>query len=127
MYAQFALVIAATAMLSAINAVTPETDASGAMGCVRPVPPEQRNAFCRGFNAVYARVESGYVWLIGRMASRSAGVMVIVALSIMAVGALRAVTRIATGFLAARRSRLSAGERATPRRRVARAHPEGAR
>src|SRR5499426_2796322 len=49
MYAQFALVIAATALLSAINAVTLKPTQS-AMWLRRPVPPEQRNAFYRGFN-----------------------------------------------------------------------------
>ena len=30
-----------------------------------PVPPEQRNFFYRGFNAVYGRIERGYAGLIG--------------------------------------------------------------
>src|SRR4029077_6846011 len=74
MYAQFALVIAATALLSAINAATLKPTQS-AMWLRRPVPPEQRNAFYRGFNAVYARAERGYARLIGRMAGHS-GLMV---------------------------------------------------
>ena len=52
MYAQFALVIAATALLSAINAVTLKPTQC-ALWLRRPVPPEQRNFFYRGFNAVY--------------------------------------------------------------------------
>ena len=74
MYAQFALVIAATAMLSAINAVTLKPTQS-AMWLRPPVPPEQRNLFYRAFNAVYGRLERGYAALIARMARRS-GAMV---------------------------------------------------
>src|SRR6202000_998170 len=66
MYAQFALVIAATALLSAINAVTLKPTQS-AMWLRAPVPPERRNAFYRGFNAVYGRMERGYAGLIGHM------------------------------------------------------------
>ncbi len=58
MYAQFALVIAATALLSAINAVTLKPTQSALW--LRPaVPLERRNAFYRGFNAVYGRLERG--------------------------------------------------------------------
>ncbi len=49
MYAQFALVIAATSLLSAINAATLKPTQS-AMWLRRPVPPEKRNFFYRGFN-----------------------------------------------------------------------------
>ena len=59
MYAQFALVIAATALLSAINAATLKPTQC-ALWLRPPVPPEQRNLFYRGFNAVYDRLESGY-------------------------------------------------------------------
>src|ERR1700677_2760845 len=70
MYAQFALVIAATALLSAVNAVTLKPTQCALW--LRPsVPPEQRNWFYRGFNSVYNRLERGYAGLIGRMAARS--------------------------------------------------------
>ncbi len=52
MYAQFALVIAATALISAINAATLKPTQC-ALWLRRPVPPEQRNFFYRGFNRVY--------------------------------------------------------------------------
>ncbi len=52
MYAQFALVIAATALISAINAATLKPTQC-ALWLRRPVPPEQRNFFYRGFNSVY--------------------------------------------------------------------------
>src|SRR5437879_7770111 len=62
-YSQFALVIAATALLSAINAATLKPTQCALW--LRPtVPPEQRNFFYRGFNAVYDRVERGYTRLI---------------------------------------------------------------
>src|SRR5262249_25858110 len=96
MYAQFALVIAATALLSAINAITLKPTQS-AMWLRRPVPPEQRNFFSRGFNAVYQRVENGYVRLIGRMAARSV-TMAVIALAVIGLS-IYGFTRIATGFL----------------------------
>src|SRR5215469_16138951 len=51
MYAHFALVIAATALLSAINAVTLKPTQS-AMWLRPAVAPERRNAFYRGFNNI---------------------------------------------------------------------------
>ena len=96
MYAQFALVIAATAILSAINAATLKPTQS-AMWLRRPKPPEQRNFFYRGFNAVYARIENAYARLIGRMARLSAA-MVVIALVIVSAS-FYGFSRIATGFL----------------------------
>jgi HAE1 family hydrophobic/amphiphilic exporter-1 len=96
MYAQFALVIAATALLSAVNAVTLKPTQS-AMWLRRPVPPEKRNAFYRGFNALYGRLENGYARLIGRMVGYS-GLMALIALAITAAS-LYGFTRIPTGFL----------------------------
>jgi HAE1 family hydrophobic/amphiphilic exporter-1 len=96
MYAQFALVIAATAFLSAINALTLKPT-QAATWLRAPVPPEQRNAFFRGFNAVYGRSERLYAGLIGRMV-RVSGAMVVLALLIIG-GAFWGFTRVATGFL----------------------------
>src|SRR6202035_3629840 len=96
MYAQFALVIAATALLSAVNAA-PLKPTQAALWLRRPVPPDQRNAFYRGFNAIYARLEARYAALIGRMAAHS-GAMAVLALLIIA-GAIYGFTRVATGFL----------------------------
>ena len=67
MYAQFALVIAATALISAINAATLKPTQC-ALWLRIPVPPEKRNFFFRGFNARLRPVERGYARLIGRMA-----------------------------------------------------------
>jgi hydrophobic/amphiphilic exporter-1 (mainly G- bacteria), HAE1 family len=96
MYAQFALVIAATALLSAVNAVTLKPTQS-AMWLRPPVPMDQRNAFYRSFNAVYVRLEDRYVGLIGRMANHAL-IMVLIAFAIMAV-AFWGLARIPTGFL----------------------------
>ncbi len=96
MYAQFALVIAATALISAINAATLKPTQC-ALWLRRPVPPEQRNFFFRGFNAVYQRFENGYAGLIGAMVRHSAA-MVLLALAIIGA-ALYGMSRVATGFL----------------------------
>jgi HAE1 family hydrophobic/amphiphilic exporter-1 len=96
MYAQFALVIAATALLSAINAVTLKPTQSALW--LRPaVPLERRNAFYRGFNALYGRLELHYAGLIHHMVDK-AGLMAVVALAIMAL-AFAGLARIPTGFL----------------------------
>ena len=96
MYAQFALVIAATALLSAINAATLKPT-QAAMWLRTPVPPEQRNAFYRGFNNIYGRIEHRYAGLIHHMVEH-AGLMTIVAFAIMGV-AFWGLSRVPTGFL----------------------------
>ena len=84
MYAQFALVIAATALISAINAATLKPTQC-ALWLRTPVPPERRNILFRVFNRVYDPMERAYTALIGRMVRRS-GLMVILALCISALG-----------------------------------------
>ncbi len=96
MYAQFALVIAATALISAINAATLKPTQC-ATWLRRPVPPEQRNVFYRGFNAVYQRMEDGYVRLIAAMVRHSAVAVAIALLIIAAAG--YGMSRVATGFI----------------------------
>ena len=96
MYAQFALVIAATALLSAVNAATLKPTQC-ALWLRRPVPPEQRNWFYRGFNAVYDRLERGYAGLIGRMAAHS-NLSVIIALILIGIGGY-GLSRVPTGFI----------------------------
>ena len=59
MYQQFALVIAATAIISAINAVTLKPTQC-ALWLRPPTPPEKRNFFYRGFNKVYDAGEHWY-------------------------------------------------------------------
>ncbi len=96
LYAQFALVIAATAFISAINAATLKPTQCALW--LRPtVPPEKRNRFYRGFNAVYGKVERWYVRLVGSMTRRS-GAMVVLAMILMG-GGLYGLSRLPTGFL----------------------------
>ncbi|MEZ5763884.1 MAG: efflux RND transporter permease subunit [Xanthobacteraceae bacterium] len=96
MYAQFALVIAATAILSAINAATLKPT-QAALWMRPPVPPEKRNFIYRGFNRGYAKLERGYVRLIGAMAARS-GISVAVGLVIVALAGW-GLTRVPAGFI----------------------------
>jgi hydrophobic/amphiphilic exporter-1 (mainly G- bacteria), HAE1 family len=96
MYAQFALVIAATALLSAVNAVTLKPTQS-ALWLRAPVPLRERNAFYRAFNGVYDRVERGYAALIGRMAAYS-GIMAVIGLALIGLAGY-GFSRVPTGFL----------------------------
>src|SRR5580700_850506 len=96
LYRQFALVIAATAFISAVNALTLKPTQS-ALWLRPPKPPEQRNLFTRGFDAVYGAAERGYAGLVGLM-TRRAGAMVVLALALVGV-AVYGLTRVPTAFL----------------------------
>lgn len=96
LYRQFALVIAATALISAINAVTLKPTQC-ALWLRTPVPPEKRNFVYRGFNRIYDWGEHGYVRLIGSM-TRHAVSMVVLALALMGI-AVWGLTRVPTAFL----------------------------
>lgn len=96
LYRQFALVIAATALISAINAVTLKPTQC-ALWLRTPVPPEKRNFVYRGFNRIYDWGERGYVRLISSM-TRHAAVMAILALALMGV-AVWGLTRVPSAFL----------------------------
>ncbi len=123
MFAQFALVIAATALISAVNAATLKPTQC-AMWLRTPVPPEQRNFFYRGFNRIYDPMERGYAAFIGRMVHRS-GIMVVIALLLAGVGHLG--TRPAAhGVHSDRRPGLSDHGAAAAGGRVARPHGGGA-
>ena len=96
MFAQFALVIAATAFISAVNAATLKPTQCALW--LRPtVPPEKRNFFFRGFNKVYGRLEDAYAWLIGKMVHRSL-IMMIIALIVAGLGGW-GVARLPTAFI----------------------------
>jgi HAE1 family hydrophobic/amphiphilic exporter-1 len=96
MYAQFALVIAATALLSAINAATLKPTQC-ALWLRRPIPPEQRNFFYRGFNAAYNRLELGYARLITSLVAHS-NLSVIFALILIGIAGY-GLSRVPTGFI----------------------------
>ena len=81
LYRQFALVIAATAAISAMNALSLKP-----VQCSQYLRPQtgKLNAFYRGFNAVYNRFETWYGSLVSWMVHRS-GRMMIIYLALMAV------------------------------------------
>ncbi len=96
MYRQFALVIAVTAILSGINAVTLKPTQCALW--LRAVDPtRKKNAFCRAFDAVYQPLENAYVRMIGRMVHHS-GWVTLVALVLIA-GSIWGLTRTPTAFI----------------------------
>ncbi len=96
MFAQFALVIAATALISAVNAATLKPTQC-ALWLRAAVPPEKRNIFFRGFNKVYGKVEDGYARLVGIMV-RHCYLMVLLALVFAGIGGW-GVARLPTAFI----------------------------
>src|SRR5262249_20563831 len=96
MYRQFALVIAATSLISAINAMSLKPTQCALW--LRPVtPPEKRNIFYRAFNNVYNRSERAYAGLMQRMVSHS-GLMALIVAALVGT-AVFALSRVPTGFL----------------------------
>ena len=94
LYRQFALVIASTAFISAINALTLKPTQ-----CAQYLRPRKGklNAFYRGFNYVYDRCENAYAAIVGWMVRHSAVMMVLFVLLIGYTG--WAFVRLPTGFL----------------------------
>lgn len=76
LYRQFALVIASTAAISAINALTLKPAQCAAY--LRP-RSGRINPFYRGFNFVYDRCERGYAGLVGFLVRHSIAVMLVFA------------------------------------------------
>ena len=96
LYRQFALVIAATAFISAINALTLKPTQS-ALWLRPPVPVGRRNVFYRGFNAAFGAAEGAYTRLITAMTRRSVA-MVFIALVLVGF-AFWGLARVPTAFL----------------------------
>jgi HAE1 family hydrophobic/amphiphilic exporter-1 len=96
MFAQFALVIAATALISAINAATLKPTQC-ALWLRPPKPLAERNWFYRGFDAVYQSMENGYAALIGWMVNRSR-LMIVIAFVLTGAG-VWGLTRLPTAFI----------------------------
>ncbi|MGA8571331.1 MAG: efflux RND transporter permease subunit [Desulfobaccales bacterium] len=94
-FRQFALVIASTAIISAINALTLKP-AQCALW-LRPKSKKPPNLFFRGFNVVYKVLEDGYVAVVSWMVHRPF-LMLLVFLVIMGVTGY-GFLRHATGFL----------------------------
>ena len=96
LFRQFALVIAAIAILSAINALTLKPTQCALW--LRPVQPDRRrNVIFRGFNKAYKLMEDLYVALVTRMVRRP-GLMALIFLLIIGVTAWR-FAKHPTGFL----------------------------
>ena len=96
MYRQFALVIAVTALLSGINAMTLKPTQCALW--LRAVDPNRKkNAFFRAFNAIYEPLENWYAGLINRMVHHS-GLMTVIALVLVGLS-LVGLFRTPTGFL----------------------------
>lgn len=94
LYRQFALTIAATALISAINAITLKP---AQCAVYLRKPPEKRNFFFRGFNYVYDKVERAYTEIVRRLLRWSPAVMV--AFVALVVFAAWWYNSIPTGFL----------------------------
>ncbi|MGO9176947.1 MAG: efflux RND transporter permease subunit [Desulfobaccales bacterium] len=95
LFRQFALVIASTAIISALNALTLKP-AQCALW-LRPRVEKRPNLFYRGFNRVYGVMEEAYVSLISRMVQRPL-LMLLVFLVIIGVAGLGFLYH-PTGFL----------------------------
>jgi HAE1 family hydrophobic/amphiphilic exporter-1 len=96
MYRQFALVIAATAAISAVNALTLKP-AQCALWLRARDPSKTPNVFYRGFNRVYDAGEARYARLIARMVARS-GLMALIVAALVAL-AVYSLARVPTAFL----------------------------
>ena len=95
LFRQFALVIASTAIISAINALTLKP-AQCALW-LKPREKKTPNLFYRGFNRVYGIMESAYVHLVRRMVL-APKLMLLVFIAIITVSGLRFAYH-PTGFL----------------------------
>ncbi len=96
MYAQFALVIASTALISAINALTLKPTQCALF--LRPaVPGARKNIVFRTFDRLYDPLEAAYVRLIDRMVHRS-GLMVVIGLALIGL-AIFGLSRIPSAFI----------------------------
>ena len=87
MFRQFALVIASTAIISALNALTLKPTQCALY--LKPRPKDYKvNWFYRGFNAGYQSVENVYIGLVSRMAHHSGAMACIFFVVVGAAGYL---------------------------------------
>lgn len=96
MYAQFALVIASTAVISAINAMTLKPTQC-ALWLKSMDPHAKKNRFFQAFDRVYYSLENRYVAMIDRMVHKSGRYSLIAALIV--VVAVVGFSRVPTGFV----------------------------
>jgi hydrophobic/amphiphilic exporter-1 (mainly G- bacteria), HAE1 family len=94
LYRQFALVIASTAFISAINALTLKP-----VNCAQWLRPRtgKPNAFYRAFNKIYERCEKGYVALVRWVVHRSGLMLLVFAALLVFTGWFYIITP--TGFM----------------------------
>ena len=96
MYAQFALVIAATAFISAINAVTLKPTQCALW--LKPIDPNRKkNIFFRKFDDMYQALETRYSLLITRLVEHYKPVCLIGV--IFVICAIIGLSKIPTGFI----------------------------
>ena len=95
-YQQFALVIAATAVISAVNAITLKP-VQAALWMRAPKPVEQRNIVFRLFDRGFARFEAGYVRLL-RLVLKVRSLAVAVTIAILGLG-IYGLAKAPAGFL----------------------------
>ena len=96
MFAQFALVIAATALISAVNAATLKPTQC-ALWLRQAVPMAERNFFYRGFNFLYGFVDRAYGRLVGKVTQFS-GLLVVLGLLLGGLG-VWGIARLPTAFI----------------------------
>ena len=96
LYQQFALVIAATAVISAINAVSLKPVQAALW--MRPIKPvEERNLLFRIFDRAFNRLETGYTALLTRLMQLR--YIVAAATAIVVALAFFGLSKVPTGFL----------------------------
>lgn len=96
MYAQFAMVIAATAFISAINAMTLKPTQCALW--LRPIDPKiQKNIVFRAFDKIYDPIETNYLQFIDRLVHRS-GFVCLIGAALIAC-AIIALSRVPTDFI----------------------------
>jgi len=94
LYRQFALTIAVATVFSSINALTMSPALAALL--LRP-PPEKKNVFFRGFDALFRKIENGYTNVI-KVAARRIAIMLLLALGLASLTGWQ-FTRLPTGFL----------------------------
>ncbi|MCP5110311.1 MAG: multidrug efflux RND transporter permease subunit, partial [bacterium] len=94
MYRQFAIIIAVSTVFSSINALTMSPALSALL--LRPQKKE-KNAFFRGFDAIFRRAETGYAGIVSMLVRRTAIMMLL----FLGLGGLTGwqFTSLPTGFL----------------------------
>ncbi len=94
LYRQFALTIAVATVFSSINALTMSPALAALL--LRP-PPDKKNAFFRGFDALFHKIENGYTNVI-KVAVRRVAIMLLLALGLAGLTGWQ-FTKLPTGFM----------------------------